>query len=291
MASAADWGALVWYPDGRVRGNREFQKALAKPEGPTDQEFDRFAADHSLHAWQVDLQFYGPERTTAANWDYAKDLFRERIPNVKIYDGKGFKIPIAKEQLLKKNELPYPANIPYDPAFGVPNLKNWRFLGRSDAEPDGSMTGDAGFYPVIPRKGEELLKFQRAFGAGLWNTFGFNNPQSGVGLVDALSIPVSSFPTAYQMRVFVYTSQSDKEHNAKVHRALQQMAGIAAEYGWGDYRSPPIYQDIVAKAYSFSDHALRRFHETIKDSVDPNGILSPGRGGIWPAAYRNFRRA
>jgi 4-cresol dehydrogenase (hydroxylating) len=24
----------------------------------------------------------------------------------------------------------------------------------------------------------------------------------------------------------------------------------------------------------------------MKDAVDPNGILSPGRGGIWPRRYR-----
>ena len=38
--------------------------------------------------------------------------------------------------------------------------------------------------------------------------------------------------------------------------------------------------------YSFGDHALRRFHETVKDALDPNGILSPGRYGIWPKRNR-----
>jgi len=32
---------------------------------------------------------------------------------------------------------------------------------------------------------------------------------------------------------------------------------------------------------------LRRFNETLKDAIDPNGILAPGRGGIWP---RHLRR-
>jgi FAD/FMN-containing dehydrogenase len=30
----------------------------------------------------------------------------------------------------------------------------------------------------------------------------------------------------------------------------------------------------------------RRFHETLKDAIDPNGILSPGKSGIWPKRLR-----
>jgi 4-cresol dehydrogenase (hydroxylating) len=44
--------------------------------------------------------------------------------------------------------------------------------------------------------------------------------------------------------------------------------------------------DKVAEMYSFNDHAMRRFHETLKDAVDPNGILSPGKSGIWPRRLR-----
>jgi 4-cresol dehydrogenase (hydroxylating) len=44
--------------------------------------------------------------------------------------------------------------------------------------------------------------------------------------------------------------------------------------------------DLVADQYDFNDHAQRRFLQTIKDALDPNGILSPGKQGIWPAAMR-----
>jgi 4-cresol dehydrogenase (hydroxylating) len=33
--------------------------------------------------------------------------------------------------------------------------------------------------------------------------------------------------------------------------------------------------------------AARHLQETIKDAVDPNGILSPGKQGIWPAHLRS----
>jgi 4-cresol dehydrogenase (hydroxylating) len=34
------------------------------------------------------------------------------------------------------------------------------------------------------------------------------------------------------------------------------------------------------------NNALLRFHEPLKDAVDPNGIISPDRSGIWPKHLR-----
>jgi 4-cresol dehydrogenase (hydroxylating) len=50
-----------------------------------------------------------------------------------------------------------------------------------------------------------------------------------------------------------------------------------------------VYQDVVADTLSFNNHALLRFHEALKDAVDPNGILAPGRGGVWPKRFRSVK--
>ena len=75
--------------------------------------------------------------------------------------------------------------------------------------------------------------------------------------------------------------------NRSNREKFKQLIRICAEHGWGEYRTPPAYQDDVLDTYSFNDHALRRFLERLKDSVDPNGIISAGRYGIWP---RHLRR-
>ena len=57
----------------------------------------------------------------------------------------------------------------------------------------------------------------------------------------------------------------------------------AAEAGFGIYRSHVTHMDIAAEQYSFNDHAARRFAGRLKAALDPQGILSPGKQGIWPA--------
>jgi 4-cresol dehydrogenase (hydroxylating) len=65
-------------------------------------------------------------------------------------------------------------------------------------------------------------------------------------------------------------------------RMVRELGGM----GYGEYRAHLDFMDLASDQYSFNDHAYRRFCERIKDAVDPNGILSPGRHGIWPAGMR-----
>ena len=83
----------------------------------------------------------------------------------------------------------------------------------------------------------------------------------------------------------------DKEKNRRLRESVLKVIQICAEHGWGEYRCPPAFQDAVMDAYSFNNNMLRRVNEKIKDALDPNGILSAGRYGVWPKHLRDGRHA
>ena len=73
---------------------------------------------------------------------------------------------------------------------------------------------------------------------------------------------------------------------ADLQRVL--MSDARAE-GYGVYRTHLATMDFAASQYDFNDGALLRLSETIKDALDPDGILAPGKSGIWPRVWRGKR--
>ena len=97
--------------------------------------------------------------------------------------------------------------------------------------------------------------------------------------------PSSNYPRCFLV-LFGFPIEHDIEKNRKNRENFKRIVQVAAEHGWGEYRTHTAFMETVMNAYSYNNHALRRFHETIKDAVDPNGILSPGKCGIWPKHLR-----
>ncbi|KAH7075030.1 glycolate oxidase [Paraphoma chrysanthemicola] len=80
--------------------------------------------------------------------------------------------------------------------------------------------------------------------------------------------------------------RADEDEKRRARGLMREMITAAAKEGFGEYRTHLLFADQVAETYSWGGGALRKFNETIKDALDPNGILSPGRNGIWPKSYR-----
>jgi FAD/FMN-containing dehydrogenase len=64
------------------------------------------------------------------------------------------------------------------------------------------------------------------------------------------------------------------------------MVKEAADAGYGEYRTHIQYMDQIAGTFSWNDHALMKMNESIKDALDPNGVLAAGKSGIWPKHLR-----
>ena len=65
---------------------------------------------------------------------------------------------------------------------------------------------------------------------------------------------------------------------------VRAIVRLASELrGYGEYRAHVDFMDLIAEQYDFNDGAMSRFNARIKGALDPQGILSPGKQGIWPA--------
>jgi 4-cresol dehydrogenase (hydroxylating) flavoprotein subunit len=77
----------------------------------------------------------------------------------------------------------------------------------------------------------------------------------------------------------------DTKNETQARGAYEACKGIvepATKLGYGEYRAHLDFMDLVAKQYDFNNHSLLRLNEKLKNALDPNGILSPGKQGIWP---------
>jgi (+)-pinoresinol hydroxylase len=253
-------------------------------------EMDRMAAARGLHSWQVELQFYGSEKSTLANWEWAKELILRAVPEANCFDGDSLKMPVTQAQI-DQAERPYPA--PYTSVMrrnvmhGVPKLYMWRSPGRTDNDPNTWNETHIGLFSVVARSGEAVFQAQKDFAEVARKSRGDDT------FVAALITPLlwHQFGFFIGNSFFGTSTRNDNTPEGKLKqlKELREVLKMNAAAGYGDYRAPPILQDDVAEQYSFNDHALRRFNEALKDAIDPNGILSPGRGGIWPKAHRARR--
>jgi 4-cresol dehydrogenase (hydroxylating) len=90
----------------------------------------------------------------------------------------------------------------------------------------------------------------------------------------------------------IFAAIFDRDDPNQVEQAgalLRSLMSDTRAAGYGQYRAHLAYMDFAAAQYSFNDGASLRLSETIKDALDPNGILAPGKQGIWPRAWRDRR--
>jgi len=232
---------------------------LDLPGGPSVAEMERIGRDKNLAYWGCTLHFYGAAKIVDAQWEHTQERF-SAIPGATFRDGKSYRFPL---QMKEGDGIPRVA-------FGVPDLSVFGLLQGS--------SGHIGFSPIIPMSGEAVFESLKVFG----QVYAEMNVQPKNQF---FALPWSYFPRSFVL-LFGFPIEHDVAKNRRTREVFKRLAQAGAEHGWGEYRTHIAFMDTVANTYSFNNHALRRFHETLKDALDPNGVLSPGKSGIWPRRLR-----
>lgn len=89
----------------------------------------------------------------------------------------------------------------------------------------------------------------------------------------------------YMLHIFMLVyDKSDDDQRRAAYDVLRQMLDDMSSNGYSVYRAHVALMDTVAQHFSFNDYALARLNTTIKDALDPKGVLSPGKQGVWPSS-------
>lgn len=224
-------------------------------EGPIPEDvLNRIVEETGLGRWTMRFALYGDHRLVEVQMGMLRDAF-SAIPGAEInyreYEG-----DLAEDSIhpADKTQIGIPANDMIDTA-------RWR------SDQSG---GYLSFSSVAPLVGAEVAAQSELIRAGLRDA-GFDHHCS---LVLFSRSAVHASPIVFD--------RNDRNQVAAAYTAYAALIESTGAAGYGPRRTHLNFMDMVENQFDFNDHALRRVNQALKDALDPNGVLAPGRYGIWP---------
>jgi 4-cresol dehydrogenase (hydroxylating) len=220
--------------------------------GPIPPEVERsIMAKYGLGRWNFTINLFGYESVIQANARIVRDAFAPH------YAGEIRETHWRRGEPLTQSA----ANIPSLLALQVINW--W-----------GGRGGHMGFSPILPIAGREAYTQFEAT-RRRYEEFGLDH-FGGFTLGERYLTNVNQ----------IIYNRDDADMTRRADALFDTLIEDAARAGYAEYRTHLSYMDKVARSFDFNDHALLRLNETLKDALDPNGILAPGKSGIWPRRFR-----
>lgn len=207
---------------------------------------ERIKADEGIGEWNVYAALYGTPEQIEVNWKIVEQAFGT--------SGKA-KIMYGEEAEKRGGGFEYrSALMKGDMNLQEFGLYNWRGGG-------GSMW----FAPVSQAKGSET-KDQTELAQQILGKYGF----------DYVAEYIVGWRDMHHVIDLLYNRQ-DPEETQRAHDCFAELIDEFAKRGYGLYRTNTEFMEQVAGTFG---EPLREVHKTLKNALDPNGILSPGKSGI-----------
>jgi 4-cresol dehydrogenase (hydroxylating) len=204
-----------------------------------------------LGQWNLSVRFYGPEEINQIQARIVKEAFAK-------HTGQEF-----RERWWRRGE-PIARSGAGVPGLGALQVANWR----------GGRGGHIDFSPICATSGDEAMR-QYELTRKRYEEYGFDY--------------FGSFTVRERSMIHVTLLIYDRDNPDMTRSARALIARLIEDgrkEGFGEYRAHVSYMDQIARSYDFNDNALLKLNEMVKDALDPNGILAPGKSGIWPKALR-----
>jgi 4-cresol dehydrogenase (hydroxylating) len=258
LSPVAEDAYKVGYPD-----DGPFWKLMEQPQQPSDPEYDAFFQAAGKPAWTAFLTFLGMEEVVQAQWASVKKCLGA-------IDGASFQeMPMTRFPLSEAQRAAIPVK------SWEPSLSAFAMGTRAQGGWPTASTGHIFFSPIHPLTSHDILKARFEFTRVL--------RKLKVKTVDGNMALLSD---RYAGIVMGLRLTEDVGENARVRAAYLELVKVGTALGYGEYRTHAMFMGEVVDGFSFNNHALLRLAETLKDAIDPNGIISAGRYGIWPKYLR-----
>jgi 4-cresol dehydrogenase (hydroxylating) len=244
---------------------RRARQLLYRRDGGTPQEWDQLSRESGIAVSVVSGNVRGPSRIVEATLEYAREQFA-KIPGTEFHVDSTRRFPLDVDDILPDVR----------PQYGIPSLWPFASLAMGDTR-----RGMYFFSPVCRATAEDLFAIRQTIREVVLDHADESMRDPFLGWILANTVYPKAFIFAYPFAI-----SDDASINRKGRELFTRLVQACGEKGWGEYRSHVAFQSEVMNQYSFNDHALRRFLESMKDAIDPNGILAPGKSGIWPKRFR-----
>jgi len=230
-----------------------------QPSAMPEWRVQELLQQYGLGYWTVEVRLYGEESVNQAKSEIIRKAFAAHTDTE------------FTETWWRRGEPRGAFDIP----MGVPSTAPLQM-----ADWVGGRGAHLGFSPVVPAEGKHVmdqLKRSRAIIAK--HDFDF----------------YASFTIGGRFANNINMLLYDRDDEAQLQRVQALFAELVKETwkaGYGEYRTHLEWMDPVAATFDFNQGALNRFNQSIKDALDPNGVIAPGKQGVWPSVYtaqRNLR--
>jgi len=250
IPNAATTVGLIWEAAVNVTKAQYYSGSGVMPESARK----KMAEDLDIGNWNFYGALYGPPPIMDNNWTLIESALRE-VPGAKFFFAEDRKGDAAFEYRAKLMR-----GIPSMTEFG---LLNW--VG------EGSHID---FSPISPVTGDGALQ-QFEFMRDKCHEFGF----------DYIGEFLVGWRDMHHVLMLVF-DRNDEAQKTAVKALFDVLVDEATTQGYGEYRTHLDYMDKIAETYGWNNRALSRVNDAIKDVLDPDGILAPGKSGIWPRDQR-----